>query len=352
MRIDPASAPLTPDDHAILAGVAGTIRNGEELKRWFRSNLRTRIPLASFPLARQIHEPDSNYGFLLDANLDSGQLPVAGVVQDQLFAWPKSPGGAPSDPANLRAFILEHFMRMAATQPPLRPGAERNRTGWAYNQVYYQLTTGETGKFPESQQTQMMPLYDVGRKYNWVVFRVNIYHLNSPLHLTDSPNGPMLNASLLEPVYTVMTPDYLLDETRPEPGVLGRYGYGYSVLADPTKTPLLAASPSALTYTIETLAFTLLDTGEIRAHMDFIMPQPPRILNFDPVGWSFAAADKLSFGTASKILAPVKEILRGFEPQVDPLFLFLRLLNQTTIGLSGDEFDYTRERLLDRKSVV
>ena len=338
---------MTADDIAILAGVDQAIQNGQELKAWWAENRDTRVRAERFPLALQVREPDLNYGFLVEANLASGALPVAGVVQDQLFAWPKAPGGVRTDPAQLRAFILEHFTHVACTHPPLRAGGDASRTGWAYQQLYYKLeSTGEIGKFTDSEQTQIVPFYEIGRTYSWVVFVVNIYDLDMPFNLTDSPNGPQINFSLLQPVHTVMTPDYLTDEANPEPGVVARYGYGYSIVPNPTVTPLLAAAPSALTHTIETLAFSLLETGEIRAHMDFIMPQAPRIVNFDPVGWSFAAADKLTFGGASKAFGPLKNLLEGFELQIDPVFFSINVLNQMTAGLASDEFGMNRDRVL------
>ena len=346
--VESRSARLTPGDLVILANVESAIRNGRELKTWWEANRDTRVRMNRFPLARQVQDSDSNYGFLLNANLSSGALRVAGVIQDQLFAWPKAPTGAKAvSGAHLRAFILRHFTRLACTHPRLRAGGEQSRTGWAYQQAYYKLeATGEIGRFPDAEQTQIVPLDEIGKKYSWVVFRVNIYHLNMPFDLMDTPHGPQINMSLLEPVYTVMTPDYLVDEDNPEPGVVGRYGYGYSVVPNPTVSTLLAAAPSGLTHTIETLTFRLLDTGEIRAHMDFIMPQAPRIMNFDPVALSFAAADKLSFGAASKIGGPLKSLLEGFELQIDPVFFSIRLLNLMTAGLASDEFGVNRNRVL------
>jgi len=363
---DPLSAQLTDDDWAILDNVDSAITAGRDLKDWWASNQSTRVKLNNFPVARQIHRPDQNYGFLLNANLRSGMLPVAGVVQDQLFDFPKAPPGMTTDPewtrGQLREFVLRHFMRLTSAQPPVKPrerpgipspdspgGLGRRRSqqyGWGYEQVYYKLErTGEIGKFPENSRYDLVNLDEAGSKYQWVVFKVNIYHFEFPVDLAGKANGPKLVISMQQPVHAVMTPDFLLDEEKPGPGILGQYGYGYSVVPDPTYKTLFAAGPSQITNTIETLHFRVLDTGEVRAHMDFITPQPPRIVNFKPVEWSFQLADQISFGAASRLLAPLKRVLEGIEPELDPIYAGVRMADFLTLGLAGDEFSVTKEQL-------
>jgi hypothetical protein len=361
--VDPRSAPLTADDWAILDNVATAISQGQEIKEWWAANRDTRVRLNNFPVALQIHRNDENYGFVLDANLRSGALPVAGVIQDQLFSYPKAPPGSKADPqwirTQLREFILRHFMTLTSAQPPSAPGilpcegagaraaaAERSRYGWGYEQIYYKLKkTGEIGKFPDKEATCIVPLDSVGTTYAWVVFKASIYHFDFPVALTGVANGPELTISMMQPVYAVMTPDFLVDREDPEPGVLGEYGYGYSVVPDPNYKTLFAAGPSQITHTIETLSFRVLDTGEIRSHMDFITPQPPRIVNFDPVKWGFEVADRFSLGAASRLLGPLKNLLEGLEPQVDPVYLAVRLSNLLTLGVASDDFNVNKAQL-------
>src|SRR5438552_2711678 len=106
-----ASAPLTADDWAILNNVATAITEGQDLKKWWAENQRTRVPLNNFPVARQIHRPDLNYAFLLNANLRLGQLPVAGVIQDQLFNFRKAPKGMTRSPEWMRRQLREFILR-------------------------------------------------------------------------------------------------------------------------------------------------------------------------------------------------------------------------------------------------
>jgi hypothetical protein len=354
-------AAFTAEDLAILGQVDSSIAIGRELKAWWTANRDTRVRLASVPIARQIHEPDSNYGFVMDAHLRSGTLPVAGVVQDQEFRWPKMPPGRPRDPqwmrAQLRTFVLEYFMRMAGTQPRLRAEPVRSgdasagsrsvdRLGWGYRQKYYKLAaTGEIGKFPAGQQALIVPLHEVGAKYSWIVFQVNIYHFDMSLGVPGASNGPSLNLSMTQPVHTVMTPDFVVDEENPAPGIVGEYGYGYSVVPNPTLHPMVTDGPSAISKTIEMLTFRVLESGAVRAHMDLITPQPARIVNIDPVQLAFDVADRLSLNMASTLLAPLKALLQGLEPQVDPIYLFINILNGLTAGIASEEFGISKQTL-------
>jgi hypothetical protein len=349
LAVDPNSAPLMTDDLVILGQVDAQIAMGRELKAWWAENRDTRVRMNRVPIARQVHEPDANYGFFIDAQLRNGRLPVCGVVQDQAFRWPKLPPACARDPqwmkAQLREFVLRYFMRMAGTQPP------RNETtgseGWGYRQMYYSLAaTGAVGKFPISQQTRIVPLDDVGPTYRWIVFLVNIHQFDMSFGIPGVSNGPNVTLSMTQPVYTVMTPEFLLDEENPEPGVIGRYGYGYSVVPNLAHRTAVTSGPSTITNTIEMLSFRVLDSGAVRAHMDFITPQPTRLV--DPVLLAFEMADRLSFDTASKVFAPFKALLERIEPPVDPIYFSIDFLNAISAGLAAKEFGVSKQNLFKK----
>jgi hypothetical protein len=367
IEIDPASAPLTADDRAILENVPKAIREGQDLKEWWARNRVTRVIPQSFPVASQAHGPDDNYGFVLDANLRQGMLPVAGVVQDQLYDYPKAPPGMkPADPewvrAQVKEFVLSYFMRLTSALPPpvsaqapkteppelLRPFSQcdakkAQRYGWGYQQWYYQLAeTGQIGKFPDSRRYDIVDLREVGTRYAWVVYLVTIYHFDVTLPPA-GVHGPKIVIGTPQPVYTVMTPDFVVNRENPEPGVLGEYGYGYSVVKDPTVISPIAALPSAIDNTIENIRFRVLASGEVRAYMDFITPQPPRIV--DLVKFGFEVADKLFLGVASPLLDSVQRLLQGFVPQFDPIYTGIRVLNLLTAGIAADDFCITKEQL-------
>lgn len=364
----PGSAPWTEQDLAILENVGPAIFEGRQLRQWWERVRKTPGALGRFPVSRQRHAPDVNFGFLDDAVLPSGILPVAGVTQDQLFDFPKVPAGtAGRDPRwirdQAREFMLRYFMRQTyiaapnmlpqgpqrqpprALQPFSRCGPGGSKSfGWGYEQWYYRLEeSGEIGKFPDAERYRIIDLREIGRRYSWVVFKVNIFQFD--FTIPPVPTGVQLKIPLPQPVYAVCTPDFVVDEENPRPGVLGEYGYGYSVVPDPNYKTLFAAGPSKLTNTIETLHLRVLDSGEVRAHMDFVTPQPPQIVEFEPVEWSFRLADLFTFGTASVVLAPLKRLLEGFEPSIDPVYTSVRLLNLLTLGVASDDYCINKEQL-------
>ncbi|HVT19298.1 MAG TPA: hypothetical protein VHQ90_24355 [Thermoanaerobaculia bacterium] len=366
-ELDPASAPLTDKDRAILANVPQAIVQGQDLKEWWAHNRVTRDFPQEFPVAIQFSPPDHNYGFLVDANLRQGRLPLAGVVQGQLYDYPKAPPGLDRvDPlwvrSQVKEFVLNYFMRLTSAMPPpvaawspkaqppdlLRPFSQcdpgkAQRYGWGYQQCYYKLkATGQIGKFPASRSYEIIDLREVGTRYDWVVFLVTIFHFDIVLPPAGA-HGPKIVIGMPQPVYTVMTPDFVVNQENPAPGVLGEYGYGYSVVQDLTVISPIAALPSTLKNTIETITFRVLESGEVRAHMDFITPQPPRIL--DLVQFGLEVAEKLSFGLATPLLAPIANLLEGFVPQFDPIYTSLRVLNLVTAGIAADDFCFTKEQL-------
>ena len=357
--VAPGSATFTADDLAILGQVDTAIQYGHEILDWWNANRGTRVQANSFPIARQIHQPDLNYGFLLDAHLKSGTLPVAGVVQDQLIRWPKLPPDCPRQPewmrAQLRAFIFEHFMRLAGTRPlseaaPLGADAETSesgaddRLGWGYRQKFYKLADGTIGKFTPDQQASLIALDDIFPKYSWIVYEVRIHQFDMSFQLPGSAKGATINASSMQPVHTVLTPRFLVDEEHASPGIVGEYGYGYSVVPNPVGDPILTG-PATLKQTIETLTFRVLDDGSVRAHMNFITPQPTRIINRDPVQMAFALADHLSFNMASTALAPLKTVLEGMMPQTDPVYLSIDVLSALTMGVSSNALGMNKDTI-------
>ncbi len=370
------SAPLNPADRAILEGVDTAIAQGRDLRQWWNGVRKPDGLRERFPVARQIHRPDWNYGFLEKANLRQGRLPVAGVIQDQLYDYPKVPGGMKSVDANwirdqVKEFMLRYFMRLthAAAPPPIArvpkkppPDSVKHLSmcdedgpdayGWGYEQCYYKLKrTSEIGKFPDDQRYETVDLLEIGRKYSWIVYAVNIFHFDLTIKLA-GPKGPKVVIPQMQKVYAVLTPDYVVSEENPRPGVLGEYGYGYSVVPNPNDKGVFAAGPSSIQNTLETLRLTVLESGEVRAHMDFITPLPARILDFEPVEWSFRLADALSFGMASSMLAPLKRVAKGFEPEIAPVYTGVWLLNQLTAGMASEAFCINKEQLFKQLMIL
>lgn len=351
---------LTDNDKAILANVETAIRQGQELSRWWEAN---RHAVARIPFVRQLHNPPEwNFGFLENAVTSAGSIPVAGVIQGQLYSVPDGPGESkPPDlefiASQAREFMMRHFMRLTSTinasiakanpevkahTPFSRCGSTAGtREGWGYRQIYYKLAkTGEIAKFPEDQQTSIVDLRDVGPVYDWIVFRVSIFGFD----ITVDPLGgsaPKIKIVTEQPVYTVLTPEFVVQDpptgvSEPRDGVVASYGYGYSVVPDVTSQSLIAALPSAIDNTLETLRLDVHQDGRVWACMDFITPQPAKILNLDPVAMGFQAADFFSFGAASRFFGPVRGALERLEPQIDPVYAGINIANALTANLASD----------------
>lgn len=357
---------LTDHDKAILANVDMAIRQGRELNRWWQGN---KSAVTRIPFMRQLHNPPEwNFGFLENAVTSAGSLPVAGVSQCQLYSSPEGPGAAVTKPdiefvrRQAREFMMRHFMRLTSAKnpavaegepalPKARPGAAAaKRHGWGYQQVLYKLAkNGRIGKFPEDQQTQIVDLRDIGPVYDWIVFQVRIFGFDITVDLSPG-DGPKLQVSTEQPVYTVLTPEFVVENPkdgirRAKDGVVASYGYGYSVVPDTTRQSIIAALPSSIDNTLETLRLDVHEDGRIWACMDFITPQPARILNLDPVSLGFRVADFFSFGAASRVLAPVKKTLTELVPSPDPVYAGISLLNAATANAASDYLSIDKRHL-------
>jgi hypothetical protein len=82
----------------------------------------------------------------------------------------------------------------------------------------------------------------------------------------------------------------------------------------------------------------------------FVANRPEQILrvDIDPVGWSFRAADLLTFGLASRAAGP---LWPSFERSpvrlrdVDPVTLYIQAADALTAGFSREELCITKKQL-------
>lgn len=344
------STALTDNDKAILANVDTAIRQGRELNLWWQGN---KSAVTRIPFMRQLHNPPEwNYGFLENAVTSAGSLPVAGVIQCQLYSSPGGPGAKITKPdlefisSQAHEFMMRHFMRLTSADDP----AAASRSGWGYRQVYYKLAKdGKIRKFPENQQTKIVDLREIGPVYDWIVFQVRIFGFDISIDLSPG-EGPKLQVNTEQPVYTVLTPDFVVQHPKSgihpaRDGIVATYGYGYSVVPDTTRQSIIAALPSAIDNTLETLRLDVHEDGRVWACMDFITPQPAKILNTDPVSLGFRVADFFSFGTASRVLAPLKKALTEIVPSPDPVYTGISLLNAATANAASDYLSIDKRHL-------
>jgi hypothetical protein len=147
----------------------------------------------------------------------------------------------------------------------------------------------------------------------------------------------------------VLSPDFVLNETDPEPGVLGRYGFGYAFVHNES-AGLLAYGPGEFDAAIELIQFHVLASGETRAHLVFVVNRPNQIVNatLDPVALSFGAADVVSLGAASTLFGPIRAALERLPLRLgpfDPISAYVSVANQITGGLAASELCISRRQL-------
>ena len=131
--------------------------------------------------------------------------------------------------------------------------------------------------------------------------------------------------------------------------MLGEYGFGYAFIRNPRRGPF-AYGPGEFEAAFQTINFRVMESGETRVRMIFTSDQPQKVLNLnlDPVEWSFAMADFMSLGQASRILAPFKSVLEQMpfrDFNIDPTVSTLNLMNTLTAGQAAHQFSLSKEEL-------
>jgi hypothetical protein len=365
------SEALDEADRALVGEVEPSLAAGLALKRWWDDVDSRNAYARRFEIVSEKNRPDSSYGFFDEAPIPGRRLPVMGVVQEQLYDAPKSPKGYGTVAAEwmsrqAREFVLRYFLRVSDFREPeayVEPGERRSlgpldqlswcaaeedtRRGFGYEQVYFERLDGTVGKFPEAERHAILDLREVARSYRWIVLKVQIFDFKFSFKLR-RPGSPEVVVPLAEESYLVLSPELIVDQEKPEPGVLGRFGFGYAFLRDPAAGGLLAYGPGQFAAAFQTIHFKVLDSGEIRVCMAFVLDRPTRILNVsvNPVDWTLRMADWMSFGLSSRLLAPMKGALdRVRGGGVDPVFGSIDLAGALSGGLTERDLCISREQL-------
>jgi hypothetical protein len=367
------SAALTEEDLRVLGSVEGYLADGLALKHWWEEADRVKSYEQQFKLERTFNRPGGSYGFFGQAPVRHGTLPVMGSVQDMFYDRPNVPPGLARESTEwmgeqIREFVLHYFMRVSSFRQP-EPFAVAGRSappswlgrlswcpeprivheGFGFSQLFYKLSaTGEIGKFSTQDEFAIVDLREIGKKYEWIVLKVRIFDFNLRLRPFGA-NGPELVFGLNEESYLVLSSDFIVDQSRPTPGVIGRYGLGYAFIKSPTQG-LVAYGPGEFDAAFELIQFEILESGEINVHMVFVVNRPNRIANvvLDPLDWSFRIADLMTLGVSSKFLAPVKNTLDMFPIRLtgfDPVFSFIALANTLSAGQAAEQLCISKEQL-------
>jgi hypothetical protein len=369
----PVSGSLTTEDHVLINRVELYLENGLALKRWWEQAEASNAYEEKFELERTFNRPDNSYGFFGHARYQQELLPVMGNVQNMFYDRPKLNRDVRDETAEgirqqIREFALHYFMRVSSFRQPdayvetqrlaspswlerisACPKPRIVREGFGFSQLYYKLAeTGQTGKFTGDDQSRIVDLREVGRKYEWLVLKVRIFDFSLKVR-PFGEDGPELVFGLDEESYLVVSRDFIVDAQPSAPGVLGRYGLGYAFIKSPVKS-LLAYGPGEFDAAFELIQFDVLDGGEVRVRMVFVVNRPKGVVNVPiaPFDWSLRAADILTLGVSTKLLAPVKGIIDQLPARIgefDPVFASIHLLNVLTANQAARQYCISKEQL-------
>jgi hypothetical protein len=358
---------------AALATADLYLRRGLDLKRWWDQVYPTNSFARKFPLTVSTNRPDESFGFFDETMVGGRQMPIMGNFQSLLYDRPKSPTTDKVKAAQwmrdqVRQFALRYFMRVSHfTQPeayipptdrpqvpsflrPLSWCPEENPSsiGFGFQQLYYKnATEGVVRAFPETDSYQIVDLRRIGPEFEWILPQVRIFNFNFTIQ-PFGPGTPSVAVPLDEGSYLIMNRDFVVHQEEPEPGVLGRYGFGYAFIKNPVPG-LFGFGPGEFDAAIEIIQFTVLKDGSIKSEAIFVVNRPTRILNvsLNPIDWGYSAASLLTFGTSRYLLAPFKQaagLLPGSDLSFDPVSLFISTANLMTGGLAARDFCVSMEQ--------
>lgn len=357
-----SSRGLDPGDEAILERVDAALERGRQLHAWWREVDRGGDYAERFEIVTTSTRPDDGFGFFDVAPIDGRPLRVMGDVQDLFYDRPKSPGrtaeAAEWSRRQVRAFALGYFLRIADFRrpepftlyrspelpPALRPlswcpDPPSGLAGFGYSQLYYRLRDGEIGEFPPGERSAVVDLRTAWDVYDWIVLEVRIFDFELR-YRPFGPESPAMVVPLTERQLVVMTRDFVADETGPEDGVLGRYGFGYAVVEDPSQRSVLAYGPGHFQTGFQRFTFEVSESGAVRLRLAFVVNRPERLVRLtpNPFAWGSAFADTLSLGAFSRWLGPAGALGRSVaagpgESGFDPITTGIEALN----WLSGDQ---------------
>jgi hypothetical protein len=372
---DAFASAVTHLDRAILRRVERTLADGLALARWWEEKDRCDDYAERFDVVRDYADAGRSFGFFDTAVIGNGDLPVMGVVQDTFFDRQKmAPGETIRN--QMREFIFRYFLRVSHLyQPEPAPEAEpaplgrlqrvlswlpegnERRVGSGCEPLYYKRRdSGEIGKFVGDERSAVIDLRDIGTVYDWILIKVDVFDFG----LSFAPFGaeaPTLQMPIKDPTYVVIGPPFIKNQENPEPGVLGQYGFGYAFVPySPDGPGVIAYGPGHFTAAIQNVDFTIVSDGEIRVRTAFVVNRPGKIaqVDIDPIDWSFRFADMLTFGIASRVMAPVKTVADTLPLRVsglDPISTYIWMANTVTGGMAATRLGYSKS-VLEKRMLV
>ena len=349
--------------------------DGMELARWWEERERIDGYAERFDVVREYADAGRSAGFFDTAVIRNAEMPVMGIVQEMFYDRQKmAKGEAIRD--RMREFVLKYFMRVSHLHQP-EPAAEaeaapasrleralswlpqdsEHRVGFGCEQLYYKRRgTGEIGKFVGEERSAVVDLRDIGTVYDWILLKVDVFDFG----VSFAPFGseaPKLQMPLKDPTYLVIGPPFIKNEDNPEPDVLGHYGFGYAFVPyAPDGGGIMAYGPGHFAAAIQSVDFTITSDGEIRVRAAFVVSRPNKIaqVDIDPIDWSFRLADMLTFGVASRVMAPVKTVTDTLPLRVsgaNPVSTYIWMANTVTGGMAATRLGHSKT-VLEKRMLV
>ncbi|HLE84731.1 MAG TPA: hypothetical protein VJG13_10370 [Thermoanaerobaculia bacterium] len=364
-----------PDIEAkLLASVEDCLAKGRDLKRWWDRVYPQDGFTRRFELGRTFHEPDASFGFFDEAPIGGASRPVMGNFQEMFYDRPKGQRGGSGAPSaawmrdQIREFVLRYFMRVSdfrapqgfseSWRPPMSglfdplswcPRQGSTDRGFGFRQLYFKRPgAAEVETFPEEERYAIVDLREIGTTYEWIVVKVKIFDFQFDF-APFGPDLPKIVFPLEEYSYLVVHRDFLLAEDDPEPGVLGRYGFGYAFLKNPEPSAV-GYGPGEFDYAIELIDFHVLENGTVRVPMVFVVNRPTRILNLrlDPMRWGLTMANAMTLGLASGLFRSLAAALPKMPMAAggfDPVYAYIDFARFASGGLAEDVLCISREQL-------
>jgi hypothetical protein len=355
-------------DAWILRDVDRALGDAGRMLAWWREKEAARSFSRRFEVVKFLAAGDRAEGFFDEAEVSFGKIPVMGLTQDLQFDRPKT-GSTEFYRAQIREFALNYLLRVADYASPapgpgfgfgplaerlLRvfqwgPASKPPDHGFGYSQICYrEKASGEVGAFPEAEQAAVTDLREVGPKYEWIVLRARPYDYNLEVKPGGS-SGPRLVIPLPDSPTLALNRELIINQDNPEPGILGRYGFAYALLHDPTPRGAQVYGPAQFRAGFQMIEFTVRETGEIRVRLGFTADRPNRIfaVPLDPIGFTLSLAGLLPVDSLRGALAPLRDIADRLPraPSLDPLVGSIRLANLVTGGLAARSLNFSLEQL-------
>ena len=352
----------------MLKDVDRALADGLRLLRWWQQTDAEQSYPKSFSFLKDLVPPDRATGFFGRTEISSGPIDVMGLTHEMLFEMPRA---VPPEAcrAQIREFALRYFLRVSEITAPqplrelgfgpltgpllsfLRLGPLRTEVhgGFRHTQLYGKETsTGRIVEFPPDRQTAIVDLREIGPRYQWIILQARPFDYELDVAPVGSA-GPRFVLPLPDTPTIAIDRDLVVDQDHPAPGVLGRYGFTYAILDDPTPRGAQVYGPAQFRACFQTILFEVLESGESRVRMAFAGNLPDKILDvkLDPIGLAVRAGDFFSLGLTSRLLAPVEGLLakRPTLGSFDPLLGFISLANLATAGLASKEFSISKDQL-------